>query len=300
MRASTSSFSGCCTFVNVRVSPGKRVLVTSSLSLFVPKNDRIASSAALSSPMWPDGCSGYGAVISAVHVGSAAVAGLPSSSAPRIACHGRQKSKWYLSFQTLIAASADARLSSANSSALSPRSSPRESARPRAAPFHSHAGPPAVCQKMALCVCSAERTVLETEPSAFVSFTSTAYAVLSSACGPSLRNCDDVRSRNGFTFATHAVGSSCSEPSGLSSGCQCPGLAFETHGDGPKRPSFVRAASIASAAAVPAATPASLAAPFGTAASEAAYSFPRLANSAVRFGNAIVAGTVDTMFDSTL
>ena len=43
--------------------------------------------------MWPDGWSGYGAVISAVQAASGSVAGLPSSSARGIAFHGRQKSQ---------------------------------------------------------------------------------------------------------------------------------------------------------------------------------------------------------------
>ena len=41
----------------------------------------------------PDGCSGYGAVRSAIQEGSASVSGLPSSAARGIAFHGRQKSQ---------------------------------------------------------------------------------------------------------------------------------------------------------------------------------------------------------------
>ena len=63
---------------------------------------------AASRQLCPETHSGYGAVMSAVQVGSAAVAGLPSSAARAIAFHGRQKSKWYLSFQQLIDASAAA------------------------------------------------------------------------------------------------------------------------------------------------------------------------------------------------
>jgi hypothetical protein len=47
--------------------------------------------------------------MSAVQFGSATVASFPSSDARTIAFHGRQKSKWYLSFQVLIAPSAAAR-----------------------------------------------------------------------------------------------------------------------------------------------------------------------------------------------
>ena len=53
------------------------------------------------------------------HAGSATVAGLPSPSASRIAVIGRQKLQWYLSFQQPIAASAAARLVTANIRALS-------------------------------------------------------------------------------------------------------------------------------------------------------------------------------------
>ena len=65
--------------------------------------------------MW----SGYGAVMSAVQVGSGSVAGLPSSAARAIAFHGLQKSQWYLSFQQLIAASAALRFCIARRRALS-------------------------------------------------------------------------------------------------------------------------------------------------------------------------------------
>jgi hypothetical protein len=52
--------------------------------------------------------------MSGVHVASGSVAGLPSLPASRIACHGRQKSQWYLSFQQLMIASAPARFIIAN------------------------------------------------------------------------------------------------------------------------------------------------------------------------------------------
>ena len=40
---------------------------------------------------------------------------------------------------------------------------------PRATALHNRAGPPALCQKIAMCVCSSVRTELSTRPSALVS-----------------------------------------------------------------------------------------------------------------------------------
>jgi hypothetical protein len=62
---------------------------------------------------------GAGAVSNGVQDGSGTVAGLPSLTVSRIACRGRQKSEWYLSFQQLIAVSAPARFSIASRRALS-------------------------------------------------------------------------------------------------------------------------------------------------------------------------------------
>src|SRR5207248_7547069 len=121
--------------------------------------------------------------------------------------------------------------------------------------FHSSVGPPVLCHHSAMCVCSGVRTVLFTEPSALTSLKSAAQAALVGACGPSVRNCDELSIRNGRTPPTQGVGSSICVSSGFSSGCQCPALSFGFHGDGPKRPSPSRATIIASAAASPAATP---------------------------------------------
>jgi DNA-binding CsgD family transcriptional regulator len=87
---------------------------------------------------------------------------LPSSAARAIAFQGHQKSKWHLSFQQLMAASAPAMFSSASNSELSSRSirptpAGGSSIRPRAVPLQSNPGPPRVCQKIALWVCSAVR-----------------------------------------------------------------------------------------------------------------------------------------------
>ena len=120
-----------------------------------------------------------------------------------------------------------------------------------------------------------------------------------SACGPSVRNCDELSIRNGRTPPTHGVGSSIGVPSGFNSGCQCPGSSFGFHGDGPKRPSPSRAAIIASAAAFPAAIPWVLDGPSGIAASEVSYSVSSDCNRSARFGNGMRAGTVETMFERT-
>src|SRR5688572_30026350 len=109
--------------------------------------------------MCPDGCSGYGALRRAAHVVSCAVAELPSSSARWIAPTGRQKSKWYLSFQQLIAASAALRFIIANRRALSARLTLWVGlvTRFRATKFHVCTG--VLCQNIAICVWSVVRVV---------------------------------------------------------------------------------------------------------------------------------------------
>ena len=82
------------------------VLVIWKLPGASPKNSRSTVTCAPSRQLCPETHSGYGAVMSAVHVESVVVPAFPSSSVVVIAFHGRQKSKWYLSFQQLIAASA--------------------------------------------------------------------------------------------------------------------------------------------------------------------------------------------------
>ena len=123
MRASMSSASGCENVSNVRTAgpPGfTKVLVIWKPTLGAsPKNIRSTVTCAASRQLCPEGHSGYGAVRSAVQVASGSVAAFPSSNARGIAFHGRQKSKWYLSFQQLIAASAPLRFCSARSLALS-------------------------------------------------------------------------------------------------------------------------------------------------------------------------------------
>ena len=116
MRASMSSASGCENVSNERTAgpPGfTKLLVIWKLPGASPKNNRSTVTCAASRQLCPETHSGYGAVISAVHVGSVTVSAFPSSNVVVIAFHGRQKSKWYLSFQQLIAASAALRFCSA-------------------------------------------------------------------------------------------------------------------------------------------------------------------------------------------
>src|SRR5512133_686743 len=108
MRASMSSAIGCENVSKVRMAgpPGlTKVLVMWKLPGASPKNCRSTATCTESRQLCPETHSGYGAVMSAAHVGSVVVAGFPSSNGLVIAFHGRQKSKWYLSFQQLIAAS---------------------------------------------------------------------------------------------------------------------------------------------------------------------------------------------------
>src|SRR5215216_3796189 len=301
MRASTISSSGSENRSKWRGSLGKRVLVTSKPISSVPKKICSAVRYAASLQRCPEGWDGYGAVRSALQDGSGSVPGLPSSAARGIAFHGRQKSQWYLSFQQLIDASAAVRFSIANKRALSTMSTAYvgSAIRLRATGFQSRAGPPALCHHSAMCVCSGVRTVLFTEPSAFTSLNSAAQVALVSACGPMVRNCDGLCIRNGRTPPTHAVGSSIGVPSGFRSGHQCPGAVFGTHCDGPKRPSFCRAAIIASAAAFPAAIPCLLNGVSGIATSDVAYWASSVCNKLPLFGNEMVTGTVETMLERT-
>src|SRR4051812_35232612 len=108
MRASMSSASGWENVSNERTAepPGfTKVLVIWKLPGASPKNSRSAVTCEVSRQLWPETHSGYGAEMSGVQVESVAVPAFPSSKVVVIAFHGRQKSKWYLSFQQLIAAS---------------------------------------------------------------------------------------------------------------------------------------------------------------------------------------------------
>jgi hypothetical protein len=110
--------------------------------------------------------------------------------------------------------------------------------------------------------------VLVAEPSDLTSVNSRAYFRLVSASGPSERNCEGLRIRNGFTSFSQALGSLTNAGS---TGRHTPGSKPTAKRNEPKRPSSVRAAIIAAAAASPTAIPRVFANPPGTSASEAAY-----------------------------
>src|SRR4051794_16811986 len=125
----------------VRVVPDL-LLLTVKPTRSVPKKYCSVSTMAPAAQLWPEGCSGNGGVTSpggeatgvagsnkGVHDGLAAVSGLPSVSASRMAVIGRQKFQWYLLFQQPIAASAAARLVMASRRALSSRLRPAASVR---------------------------------------------------------------------------------------------------------------------------------------------------------------------------
>src|SRR3954447_70461 len=100
-----SSDSGCENVSKVRTAdpPGfTKVLVIWKLPGTSPKNRRKTVTCAASRQLCPETHSGYGAAMSGAQLASGSVASFPSSEARGIAFHGRQKSKWYLSFQQLM------------------------------------------------------------------------------------------------------------------------------------------------------------------------------------------------------
>src|SRR4029453_3803630 len=159
-----------------------------------PKNIRSTVTCAASRQLCPEGHSGYGAVRSAVQVGSASVAGLSSSPARGIAFHGRQKSKWYLSFQQLIDASAPLRFCSARSLALSAASRSVSAMSCRATSFQLKTG--ANCHHLAMYVWSSVRGEPVALPRFLTSLNSVAHCWLSSAGGGAERNCEELWMRN--------------------------------------------------------------------------------------------------------
>src|SRR5688572_24832841 len=101
-------------------------------------------------------------------------------------------------------------------------------------------------------VCAAVRVALFSDPMDLTSLNSAAYAALVSGKGPAEANCDALGIRNGFTFRTQPAGSL---PKAGGTGRHCPGSMPVGKPGAPKRPSFVRAAIIAAAAASPTGTP---------------------------------------------
>ncbi len=105
---------------------------------------------------------------------------------------------------------------------------------------------------------------------------------------------------NGRTPPTHGVGSSSGcIVAGSISGCQYPAPVCCFHCDGPKRPSFIRAAIIASAAALPALMPILLNGLSGIAPFEMSYCAASPVSKLALFGNGMVRGTPETMLERT-
>ena len=214
-----------------------------------------------------------------------------------MAFHGRQKSKWYLSFQQLIAASAPLMFCSARSLALSAASMSVRVMSCRATSFQLNTG--ALCHHLATYVCWSVRVEPVALPRALTSLNSVAHCALSSAGGGAERNCEELWMRNGRTSPAHGVGSSSGAPVGPRSGCQCPGAELGTHADGPNRPSPSRASSIAAAAACPIATPCFLNEPLSTEPSEAVYADDSELSNPARPGKGTRSGAVATSSEST-
>src|SRR5437868_5303425 len=104
--------------VNERVTPGIASDVVVK-AVWSPKNAARTVLAAPLKVLWPESYDGkLGVVRSGVQVGSAAVAGLPSVSAARMAVIGRQKLYVYFASQQAIPASARAMSRAANSRAF--------------------------------------------------------------------------------------------------------------------------------------------------------------------------------------
>src|SRR5262245_35320936 len=186
----------------------------------VPKNPARAVAAAAPYALCPDeydGCAGV--AISGVQVGSAAVAGLPSVSAARMAVTGRQKLYVYLVSQVAMYASAPARFMSANSRAFCDRVKPWASDTLAAIWFQWRGDGSA--QNRAISVPSALRMVLLAAPSSLTSLKAAVYSRLVSAGGPAARNWSPLVRAKGVT--PPQCGSNAAAKAG-GVGCQSPGL----------------------------------------------------------------------------
>ena len=189
-----------------------------------------------------------------------------------IAFHGRQKSKWYLSFQQLIAASAPRSGSASRAGGRCRRASrPFRATRSRATSFQLRTGAALPPHGDVRLVGRADRAVRPGR-ALLTSLKSSAHCGAGERRRPAVRNCEELCMRNGFTPPTHGVGSRIGCRRRLMSGCQCPASEFGTHCDGPNRPSPSRARR--SSRRPPRArrrSPAVLNGPSGIAPSEAAY-----------------------------
>src|SRR5687767_11824993 len=120
MRLAPDSSAAAQKLVNVRSAAAGfsdfRVKPTAS----VPKKSASTAAPAALKVLCPEVYAGNGGVgMSGVQFGSAAVSGLPSASAARMAVTGRHRSKAYLQSHEAIPASARAMFKSANSRAFS-------------------------------------------------------------------------------------------------------------------------------------------------------------------------------------
>ncbi len=187
--------------------------------------------------------------------------GLPSVPASRIAVIGRQNDQCALSSQTLIRASVAVMYSTAKKRALSTSDNPCCADSVRNVRFQVTAGFSA--QYCAARVCSGVRTLSVAEPSVLTSSNSRAYFRLVSGSGPSDRNWDELGMKNGSTSLSQPFGSFTNIGS---TGRHTPGPVPEGKPGAPNRPSSVRAAIIAAAAASPTAIPRFFERPSGIAA----------------------------------
>src|SRR5438552_18615602 len=125
MRLSEHSWAVAEKLVNDRVTPGRLSELKVKEMASVPKKAARTAALAPLTPLWPEMYDGWAGVTrNGVQAGSAAVSGLPSVSAARIAVTGRQKLYVYLASQTAIAESASVRLSRANRRASCTRELP--------------------------------------------------------------------------------------------------------------------------------------------------------------------------------
>src|SRR5919204_4470952 len=119
MRLSEHSCAVAGKLANDRVTPGRLSVLKVRGMASVPKKAARTAALAPLMPLWAEMYDGWAGVTrNGVQAGSAAVSGLPSVSAARMAVTGRQKLYVYLASQTAKRASACARLSRANSRAF--------------------------------------------------------------------------------------------------------------------------------------------------------------------------------------
>src|SRR5262249_1452470 len=178
------------------------------------------------------------------------------SDVARMAVTGRQKLSVFLAFQTAIVASASAMFTWASSRALGASGRPWAWASWSATRFHIAAGV-SFCQKIAVWVCSAVRTVLVAEPSACTSARAWAERGLVSGGGPGGGKCGGAVGGDGGMVADWRNSGAAGGPrKGGGVGCQSPGgLPTAYGGGGAVNPSSARQARMSPATVAPQASP---------------------------------------------